>query len=434
MAKIVLSVPTYEWKAHSGLLGRIVAMTDGRHQIAYHSMDSSAQMVTMNATLIHALEQHEAGNADYILYWHSDIVPEALFVDKMVAIAEAKNADVLSVVVPIKDEKGLTSTALDEPMNDKPPDWRVRRLTMAEIWGQEPVNGRTLEATFTDPKLLVNTGLLLIKLSAPWVQNIYFHFDDRIIRWQGRRRAFLIPEDWMFSRDARRLGCTSMWATREVFVEHKGMASFPNNAVWGWKTDRAPKSMTPEVAAAVEAANKVSGYMAYEELAYLAERAKDAKCIVELGSWKGRSTKAMAMATKGKIYAVDSWRGTPNGDATGVEADAKGRDAIKGEFFDNVAIPHREVVVPTDCEHAFAGTALKSIAGEVDFAFVDGDHSYESVKRDILTCLDLMAPGGILSGHDMNEPGVQRAVEELLPGFQMGMGTIWEYRVKAAVA
>lgn len=434
MAKIVLGIPTYLYQAHSGLLGRIVCMSAGNHQIAYFSIDSSAQMVTMNATLIHALEQYESGNADYLLFWHSDIVPEPMFVDKLMAIAEAKDAEVLSVIVPIKDEKGLTSTALDEPMGDEPPEWRVRRLTMSEVMGVELVNGQKLEPTFTLPNLLVNTGLLLIKLSAPWVQEIYFHFEDKIIKHNGRRRAVLVPEDWMFSRDARKLGCNSIWATREVYVEHKGMSTFPNNQVWGWKRDHIPKSMAADVIAACEAANKVSGYMAYDELAYLATAAKEAKCIVELGSWKGRSTKAMAMVTKGKIYAVDSWRGTPNGDATGVEADARGRDTIKGEFFDNVATPHREVVIPTDCEHAFAGTALKAIAGEVDFQFIDGDHSYESVKRDILTCLDLAAPGGIISGHDINEPGVQQAVRELLPDAKIAIGTIWEHRVPATAA
>jgi len=298
-----------------------------------------------------------------------------------------------------------------------------------------PVNGVSLEPTFTAPNLLLNTGLMLVKLSAPWVQQVYFHFEDKIIRVNGRRRAVLMPEDWMFSRDARKLGCTAQWATREVRVEHKGMATYPNDVVWGWKTDYVPEAVPKDVAAAVEAANKISGYMSYEELAYLATKAKDAKCIVELGSWKGRSTKAMAMTTKGKIYAVDSWRGSPNGDATGVEADARGRDTIKGEFFDNVGIPHREVVVPTDCEHAFAGTALKAVAGEADFLFVDGAHDYDSVKRDILTCMDLAAPGAIISGHDLNEPGVARAVNELLPGAKnIGMTSIWEFRVPVTAA
>jgi hypothetical protein len=140
------------------------------------------------------------------------------------------------------------------------------------------------------------------------------------------------------------------------------------------------------------------------------------------------------MATKGKVYAVDHWQGSPDGDATGVEAGERGRDTIKGEFFDNVAIPHHNVVA-TDCRHEFAGTALKHIAGEVDFAFIDGAHDYDSVKRDILTCLDLMAPGGILAGHDMNEEGVAKAVNEMLPGAKCIAGTsIWEYVVPAVVA
>lgn len=51
--------------------------------------------------------------------------------------------------------------------------------------------------------------------------------------------------------------------------------------------------------------------------------------------------------------------------------------------------------------------------GSIGFAYVDGDHSYEAVLRDLEALLPKMQPGGWLCGHDYcmcNDFGVVRAV------------------------
>jgi cephalosporin hydroxylase len=50
----------------------------------------------------------------------------------------------------------------------------------------------------------------------------------------------------------------------------------------------------------------------------------------------------------------------------------------------------------------------------IDFAFVDANHEYEFVKRDIEALLPKMKSGGVLAGHDYNSshPGVLKAVQE----------------------
>ena len=52
-----------------------------------------------------------------------------------------------------------------------------------------------------------------------------------------------------------------------------------------------------------------------------------------------------------------------------------------------------------------------------DTIFIDMDHSYQSVKRDIQQWLPKVKPGGILAGDDYRTtlPGVIEAVKELLP-------------------
>lgn len=65
--------------------------------------------------------------------------------------------------------------------------------------------------------------------------------------------------------------------------------------------------------------------------------------------------------------------------------------------------------------------------GPYDFAFIDGDHSYDGVKYDWLAYSTMVRPGGIVAFHDTwpnydrHEPGVVRWVDELrrhLPSIQ----------------
>jgi predicted O-methyltransferase YrrM len=65
--------------------------------------------------------------------------------------------------------------------------------------------------------------------------------------------------------------------------------------------------------------------------------------------------------------------------------------------------------------------------GSVDFVFIDADHNYESVKKDILSWLPKMREGGIMSGHDYhnNTCGVKQAVDELFPNVTIGINNIW---------
>lgn len=67
--------------------------------------------------------------------------------------------------------------------------------------------------------------------------------------------------------------------------------------------------------------------------------------------------------------------------------------------------------------------------GSLDFVFIDADHSYESVYRDIVAWKPKVKIGGLLAGHDFSEyhPGVVKAVVELLPGYQTnGNGNSWK--------
>ena len=52
---------------------------------------------------------------------------------------------------------------------------------------------------------------------------------------------------------------------------------------------------------------------------------------------------------------------------------------------------------------------------ELDFIFIDGDHSYEGVSKDIKLWWPKVKSGGIFAGHDIQLPTVQQAIRENLP-------------------
>lgn len=65
----------------------------------------------------------------------------------------------------------------------------------------------------------------------------------------------------------------------------------------------------------------------------------------------------------------------------------------------------------TKCGDSFADKSIAAV-------YVDGDHSYEGAKADILAWWPKIRPGGYMCGHDYvpHMPGVVRAVTEIFGG------------------
>lgn len=62
--------------------------------------------------------------------------------------------------------------------------------------------------------------------------------------------------------------------------------------------------------------------------------------------------------------------------------------------------------------------------GKLDFAYLDGDHSYEGLKIDLPAYWVKLRPGALFCGHDYDMSGVKRAVDEFAAesgrGFDVG--------------
>ena len=71
----------------------------------------------------------------------------------------------------------------------------------------------------------------------------------------------------------------------------------------------------------------------------------------------------------------------------------------------------RDRIVIVDRKAEDKGVA-DSIPNELDFVYIDGDHSYKMVTRDIEIYFPKVRKGGVIGGHDINMISVARAVDD----------------------
>lgn len=203
-------------------------------QVAHADCTASLLANSFNNLWLTALNMREQG-FQYFAMLHADILPGNGWVDTLHAELSRLNADIVSAVVPIKDGRGVTSTAIDDPADPWEP---LKRLTMREVM-QLPETFTAEDAGFPGHRLLLNTGCWIADMTRDWAEHVKFTIRDRILREGGTVKAQTIPEDWSFSRQVQDQG-GKVFATRKVELAHIGKAYYGNTQPWGaWHTDQA---------------------------------------------------------------------------------------------------------------------------------------------------------------------------------------------------
>ena len=183
---------------------------------------------------------------------------------------------------------------------------------------------------------------------------------------------------------------------------------------------------------------QIEGLINAEEAHWLAEAALGIPhgVIVEVGSWKGRSTRvlgAAALDTGGVVFAVDAWCGSASEEADSLVNRVPGHEAFDYFSRANADLITAGYIVPLHMYSHQAARALARVgmAGQIDMLWVDGDHLYESVKTDLDAWLPLVKPGGLVCGHDYGRDYLQRAVHEHFAPEAVGCdaGSIWYARM-----
>lgn len=136
---------------------------------------------------------------------------------------------------------------------------------------------------------------------------------------------------------------------------------------------------------------------------------------VEVGVWRGDTSAWLLKAFPNlQLYCVDPWE--TGGGHTTLEASVRELREAKQQFLDKTQFAHdRRIVLAYPSIKAVEWTAPSAF----DFVFIDAEHTYEEVYKDLRAWAPKVRNMGLLCGHDYNAPydrkkifGVKRAVDE----------------------
>lgn len=234
--RVLIGMPRYSYTAHfDAVRAALCWPSAGACQVVgVASPGTSLINHCFNKCWKQALNMRRAGAVTHFAMLHSDIAPEAGWLDVLAEELQRLDADVVSAVVPIKNNRGLTSTAVQVSEDLWGPPM-PRRLTMREAYdlpqtfGSEDVGG----------PILLNTGCWIADLTRPCFRDlIWFESLERLVEQpNGEVVEQCISEDWLFSARLHHRGA-KLYATRKVSLKHIGECEYSNSHAWGtWQTD-----------------------------------------------------------------------------------------------------------------------------------------------------------------------------------------------------
>lgn len=158
----------------------------------------------------------------------------------------------------------------------------------------------------------------------------------------------------------------------------------------------------------------------------MARSLPDGSTIVEIGSFKGRSTSCLAFGcrgTKKQVYAIDTFSGNsgdfPVGNAVVEEDEKRGRPYMHygGYFFDDFCLNIKKCGLSGYVKPVigYSADVAKGWNTPIDLLFIDGSHAYEDVLQDFEQFFPYVKPGGIVAFHDVVDtwPGPSKVWKEV---------------------
>ena len=183
------------------------------------------------------------------------------------------------------------------------------------------------------------------------------------------------------------------------------------------------------------------GYMSETELLWLARNVKGKKICLELGSWHGRSARALAdnLSEGSVLYCIDTFNGSKDEQSTWHQS-AKWMDGDHAfyEFMqNNYDLVASGKIIPLRMSGDNASKLFAEKGIKLDFCFIDAGHTYEEVKSDLIHWIPLMKEGSLLCGHDYYHNGwewvgVKNAVDSIVPNVKVAdNASIWHTKTNS---
>jgi len=127
--------------------------------------------------------------------------------------------------------------------------------------------------------------------------------------------------------------------------------------------------------------------------------------VVEIGVWKGDNAERLCEELDiKKMYLIDPYDkyeewDFPNANNDISKAETEARDKLSEYDFITWIRDHSD-------------NAVTEIEDEIDYVYIDGNHSYDFVKSDLDNYYELLADDGVIAGDDIHFSGVAQAVSE----------------------
>ncbi len=127
---------------------------------------------------------------------------------------------------------------------------------------------------------------------------------------------------------------------------------------------------------------------------------------VILSKWEGRG---LFLIDPYRQFSMEEYPDLKNGEDFKV---------VRNEAHDRLRL-YGDKCIWLEMTSEYAALMLNGNSPPLDFVYIDANHTYDAVYRDIRNYHELIKPGGLLCGHDYhnklvngNQLGVKRAVDE----------------------
>jgi hypothetical protein len=147
------------------------------------------------------------------------------------------------------------------------------------------------------------------------------------------------------------------------------------------------------------------------------------RVCVEIGVFRGDNAKQILSQKPAFLYLVDPWKGT----AASGDEDGNNRTQVVLDV--ELKRLRRELYgEPVEFLRGTSPAILDQITIEPDFVYIDGDHTFGAVLRDLHAAYHLMQGkrGKVIGGHDYSKrtPGVIEAVTKFCEQQQLQIRTL----------
>ena len=120
--------------------------------------------------------------------------------------------------------------------------------------------------------------------------------------------------------------------------------------------------------------------------------------VLEIGSWKGKSTWCIAQGLKkGIINCIDPFNTAGEEGSKEIYERTKGDKSLIEQFRNNIAGIPAKVKIKT---HQGFSSEFTGAVSKIDFLFIDGDHSIDGCKFDFINFHKEIEAGGFIAFHD----------------------------------